>query len=106
MIKNLTPKELASIKDQGDIQIVDVREYFEVNLCRIDGAIHIPLRQLVSSVSLPLEKEKKIVCYCHHGVRSLQSAMYLISKGFKRVYNLSGGIHHWALEVDPSMATY
>lgn len=106
MIKHLTPSELVPRLRNRSVQLVDVRESFEVQLCRIEGSIHIPLRQLAYSDNLPLDKETDVVCYCHHGVRSLQSAMFLLSKGFKSVYNLTGGIHNWALDVDPGMATY
>ncbi|MGH2165414.1 rhodanese-like domain-containing protein [Enterococcus faecalis] len=50
-----------------------------------------------------------MVCICHHGGRSAQVAQYLIvHAGFDpaRVYNLQGGVHAWANQVDPQMATY
>jgi monothiol glutaredoxin len=53
-----------------------------------------------------LDREKSIVCYCHHGARSLQAAQHLIRMGFRDVYNLEGGIDAWSVHVDPSVPRY
>ncbi|MGC8165165.1 rhodanese-like domain-containing protein [Salmonella enterica] len=47
-----------------------------------------------------------MVCICHHGGRSMQVAAFLERQGFTKVINLSGGVHAWAAQVDPSMPTY
>ena len=51
-----------------------------------------------------LPHDRDIVLLCHHGMRSLQVANFLHSKGLSRLYNLSGGIAAWAADVDPAMA--
>jgi rhodanese-related sulfurtransferase len=53
-----------------------------------------------------LEEDQPVVCICHHGGRSMQVAAFLERQGFTRVINLSGGVHAWASQVDPSMPTY
>ncbi len=53
-----------------------------------------------------LDAEADIVVICHHGVRSMQVAMYLENNGFGSVRNLTGGVDAWAHEVDPSMPKY
>ena len=53
-----------------------------------------------------LDRERPIVCICHHGARSLQVAHFLERQGFPEVINLTGGIHAWSTEVDPSVPTY
>ena len=53
-----------------------------------------------------LDPERPLVCVCHHGGRSMQVAIFLERNGFPDVYNLSGGVDAWALEVDPKMARY
>uniref|UniRef100_UPI00359FA028 rhodanese-like domain-containing protein n=1 Tax=Neisseria dentiae TaxID=194197 RepID=UPI00359FA028 len=50
--------------------------------------------------------EGPIVVYCHHGVRSLHTAMYLADAGFDELYNLQGGIDAWSLQVDPAVPRY
>jgi rhodanese-related sulfurtransferase len=47
-----------------------------------------------------------VVVYCHHGIRSLHGMSALQAAGFKQVYNLSGGIDLWSVEVDSSMPRY
>ncbi len=53
-----------------------------------------------------LDPERPVVCICHHGARSMQVAAFLERAGFEQVINLTGGIHGWALQVDPTMPTY
>jgi rhodanese-related sulfurtransferase len=53
-----------------------------------------------------LDPAQPIACLCHHGGRSMQVAQFLASRGFTNVVNIAGGIHAWAAEVDPSLATY
>ena len=54
----------------GDVTVVDVREPYEWNAGRIDGAVHIPLNQLMSGAGGDLEKDKPLVMVCRVGNRS------------------------------------
>ena len=53
-----------------------------------------------------LDPELPTVVICHHGMRSMQVAMYLQQQGFSKLYNLGGGVAAWAAQVDPAMPTY
>ena len=53
-----------------------------------------------------LAKDSAIVLHCHHGVRSRQAGQQLIEQGFTQVYNLSGGIDAWSVQVDESVPRY
>ena len=53
-----------------------------------------------------LPNDEEIVVICHHGIRSMQVAMYLMHNGFEKVINLSGGVDGWAKEVDRDMPLY
>jgi len=44
--------------------------------------------------------------YCHHGMRSMQVANFLLSKGFQSLFNLRGGIDAWSKEIDNSVERY
>lgn len=88
-----------------DFQLVDVREKEEWDICHIDGAIHIPMRRVAASLSALL-REKPVAVICHHGMRSMAVGELLIEAGFTDVYNVSGGIHAWATEVDQDMVVY
>jgi len=92
-------------RDHADLQLLDVRESWEREICFIAGSRHIPMAQIVDrarelSLTLP------IVVYCHHGARSLQAVLWLRQQGFGEATNLSGGIAAWADMVEPDMARY
>jgi rhodanese-related sulfurtransferase len=85
--------------------LLDVREPWETDICRLAGAELIPMR----TVPLELQRlppDRPVVCICHHGHRSAHVATFLERQGFADIYNLVGGVDAWALEVDPSMPRY
>ena len=86
--------------------LLDVREAWECELCRIDGAQHIPMHLVPMRCADELDADRDIVVICHHGGRSMQVAMFLERKGFRSVLNLMGGVEAWAAEVDPTMRRY
>ena len=106
VLHNMTPGELAErLRHGGELEVIDVREPYEWRIARIDGARLIPLAR-VPSASAELPRERDIVVYCHHGHRSRTAGQILLAQGFRRVWNLSGGIARWSAEVDPSVPTY
>jgi len=86
-------------------QLIDVREPWEYQICRIEGSESMPLSRFGKHLDA-IDGARPIVCICHHGTRSLQVAMALEQRGCREVYNLTGGVAAWAREVDPAMATY
>jgi rhodanese-related sulfurtransferase len=86
-------------------QLLDVREPWEVALCALPGAVVIPMGQIPARTD-ELDPDRPLVCYCHHGMRSMQVALFLERRGFGQVWNLSGGVDAWAREVDPACPTY
>ena len=87
------------------IQLIDVREPFEFEIARIDGAKLIPLGQLANRLH-ELKRNGQTVVHCHTGMRSAQAVQMLRQTGFTNVYNLEGGIDAWANEIDPAMQKY
>ena len=103
---NVAGTEVKQRLDRGDkITLVDVREQWEWDLARIEGATLIPLRELESRAS-ELNQDDEIVIYCHMGVRSLKAVFYLQQRGFTNLKNLSGGIDAWSSTVDPNVPRY
>ena len=92
-------------KNDGPIELLDVREPWEFEVCRISGSRLIPLGQLAGRLD-ELQRTRPTVVICHHGVRSLRAAAFLEHCGFGDVINLSGGVDAWARTVDSSMALY
>ncbi|TLX73237.1 hypothetical protein E9993_15720 [Labilibacter sediminis] len=102
----MTPTQLFEmIQQKTDLFLVDVRESFEVNICRIEDSVHVPLQSIPEYVD-QFPNNKNVVVICHHGVRSNAAVSFLKQKGLSRVYNLDGGIDRWALEVDKQMVRY
>ncbi|MYM33739.1 sulfurtransferase [Duganella sp. FT50W] len=107
-MQQITAPELAAwLADDArpDPVLLDVRENWEFETCRIDGSVQIPMNTIPARID-DLDEEAAIVCICHHGARSLQVAAFLERNGFGQMINLTGGIHAWALQVDSTMAKY
>ena len=106
MIQQLTPAQLKErlARDTSPV-ILDVREPWEVAVCALPGARHIPMREIPAHTD-DLPRNADVVVVCHHGVRSQYVASFLERLGFERLYNLAGGIDAWARDVEPTMAKY
>ena len=107
-MKNISAAELAAwLADpqREKPQLLDVREAWEWEKARIEGATHIPMREVPARVA-ELDPARSVVAVCHHGGRSMQVAMFLEKNGFARVHNLAGGVDAWARTVDQSMPVY
>lgn len=102
----ITPRELAARIARGDdFDLIDVREPFEWEIARIDGARLIPLATLSQAIGT-LDPNRDIVVLCKVGGRSANAARQLSAAGFTRVANLAGGILRWNDDVDSSVSKY
>jgi len=84
--------------------LFDVRTPEEWAIAKLEGATLLDADGLVALEAL--DKTEPIVLYCHHGIRSMQAAQQLLGKGFKRVYNLDGGIDAWSIHIDTAIPRY
>ena len=108
MLEQMTPRQLAekmASGDDGEIQIVDVREPWELDICVLPGVVAIPMQQIPQRLG-EISTILRVVCVCHHGGRSQEVANYLLQQGLENVANLNGGMDTWARTVDPEMAVY
>jgi adenylyltransferase/sulfurtransferase len=87
------------------VMLVDVREQWEYDLCNIPGAKLIPLGTLPANLNALLDADE-VICYCHHGIRSLDAAVWLRQQGVESAKSMAGGIERWSVEVDPQMPRY
>jgi rhodanese-related sulfurtransferase len=85
--------------------ILDVRENWEREAARLPDTLDIPMGEIPQRLA-DLPRDRDIVVMCHGGVRSLKVARFLAHSGFSQVANLTGGIHAWACDVDPSIGIY
>lgn len=91
---------------KGDkVLLVDVREPWEFAVCKLPGAQSIPLGALPANLNALLDAEE-VICYCHHGMRSLDAAVWLRQQGVESAKSMAGGIERWATEIDPAVPRY
>ncbi len=99
-------RELAERMRSGrPFVLLDVREPFEFEMARIEGAHLIPLGELPARWQ-ELDREKEIFVLCHSGLRSERAAEFLRGSGCARVANVAGGIDAWSEEIDPDVPRY
>ena len=89
----------------GRTAIIDVREPYELEICRLDGTEHIPMREIPGHVD-SLARDKHLMILCHSGARSRRVTEFLRARGLRAVSNITGGIDAWAEEIDPSLRRY
>jgi adenylyltransferase/sulfurtransferase len=103
---DIAPRDLKARLDRGDdIFLLDVREAAEWAIARLEGATLIPVNSVVARAS-ELSTADEIAIYCKTGVRSARALHTLRELGFRKLWNLQGGIIAWANEVDRSMPRY
>lgn len=88
-----------------ELRILDVREPWELEICRLRDSLAIPLALLPDRLD-ELPRSGLLVVLCHHGMRSAHAVRWLQSNGFANAVNLDGGIDAWAQQIDRTMRTY
>jgi rhodanese-related sulfurtransferase len=102
----ISVKEVSERVARGDkLLLVDVREQWEYDLCKISGATLIPLGTIPANLNAFLDADE-VICYCHHGMRSLDAASWLRQQGVESAKSMAGGIERWSVEIDPSVPRY
>ena len=104
-VVDISAPQLVERLKTNHLQLIDVREPHEWDICRIDGAKLIPLGQIENRLS-ELDPEQEIIVYCKMGGRSKKAYNLLRDKGYTDLRNLKGGIRAWSEEVDPNIPTY
>jgi len=106
-ITEITVNQLAKLlAENAPISLIDVRQTYEHEICDIGGQL-LPLDQLSQQFNR-IPKDKDIILYCKHGIRSQQAARFLIEQGYpeKQIYSLAGGIIHWIEQIQPELTKY
>jgi rhodanese-related sulfurtransferase len=102
----ITPAETKRRLDAGEnLLLVDVREPWEFAICRIEGAKLIPMGSIPANLQA-LDTDEDVICYCHHGMRSLDVVVWLRGQGVANAKSLAGGIERWSTEIDPRVPRY
>jgi len=104
-IPQITAAELKKrLDNKDDIFVLDVREPHEYQIANL-GAKLIPLGELPARAG-ELEKDRETIVHCKSGGRSQKAAEFLAQNGFKKVWNLAGGITGWSNDIDPKIPKY
>ncbi|NRT55510.1 rhodanese-like domain-containing protein [Sphaerotilus uruguayifluvii] len=90
-------------------QLLDVREPWEIATASLSlpGArlLSIPMQQIPGRLA-EIDPDQPVLALCHHGMRSLQVALFLERQGYPHTYNITGGIDAWSRQVDPAVPLY
>jgi rhodanese-related sulfurtransferase len=106
MNKEISAVEASILRDNNeDVVFLDVREDSELEICRIEDALHIPMSEIPERCEA-LPHDRPLVVFCHHGMRSMHVLQYLESRGFENAINMGGGIHAWSQEIDSRVPCY
>jgi monothiol glutaredoxin len=104
-LQEMSVHDLKKLMDTGaDFELVDVRTPAEFEKARIPGARLLDEEYYAHLQSLP--RDTRLVLICHHGPRGVNAAEQLLGMGFSEVHNVTGGIHAWSIEIDPSVPQY
>ncbi|MEG4802774.1 rhodanese-like domain-containing protein [Microcoleus sp. ARI1-B5] len=91
------------------LQLVDVREPYEIELAALPGFAVFPLSEFAEwsgDIDDRLLSDTETLVLCHHGVRSAQMCQWLSDRGFTNVKNIVGGIDAYSMLVDRSIPRY
>lgn len=103
----ITVSEVKRRLDAGEVlNLIDVREPEEHQICRIGDATLIPMRQISQQLERLEEATAPLIVFCHHGVRSLNVVAWLREQGWPDCQSMAGGIDAWSREVDPGVPRY
>ncbi|MBI2213319.1 MAG: rhodanese [Acidobacteria bacterium] len=94
----------ARLEANEELFLIDVRQAWETQLASIDGSTLITLQTIPARV-MEIPRDREVVTYCHHGMRSLQAALFLRQQGI-RARSLEGGIDRWSITVSPNTPRY
>lgn len=98
-IEEVKPFDIARrLKNDENLNIIDVREDNEVETGKIPGAKHIPLGEILTRLD-ELDKETEYIMVCRSGNRSGLASEWLAEKGFK-VKNMVGGMSNWESDME------
>lgn len=107
-VPGIAPEELKARLAAGeDLFILDVREPHEWDISNLShlGAVLVPKGDVLNHMG-ELDTAREMIVHCRTGVRSADVIRQLQQHGFKKMWNLEGGINRWAEEVEPSLPKY
>ena len=102
----ISAAEAAELLKEKKARFIDVREPWEFATAMIEGFELMPMGDVPSRAHQELDPEERLVLLCHHGIRSLNTTVWLRNQGFEQAQSLRGGIDAWSAEIDPMVPRY
>ena len=102
----ISPSEAAALVKEGKARIVDVREPWEFATAHVAGSLEMPMGDVPSRAHQELDPDERLLVICHHGIRSMNTAVWLRNQGFEQAQSIRGGIDAWTQEVDSTVSRY
>lgn len=104
-MKSVSPQELRTLLNEGKAVLIDIREPYELEICKIE-ATHIPMAEIAAKAD-QLDRDKTCVIMCRSGKRAAAVVNMLTSDfDMQNVVNLEGGILAWIEQIDTHLETY
>lgn len=104
-VQPLSVQALAARVAAGDITVIDVRPAADREFAPFPH----PHRVLDEGTVAELEalpKDTELAFLCHHGISSARAAEHFRGQGFRKLFNVEGGIEAWSQQIDPSVPRY
>lgn len=92
----ISPNDAKTLIDQGNSQIIDIRDEMSFQTGRIKSATRVDNQNIGQFIAQANQQAPLIVC-CYHGNSSQGAAQYFSEQGFQEVYSLDGGFEHWKI---------
>jgi len=102
----ISATEAATLLKEGKTRLIDVREPWEFATAHIEGGVLMSMGEVPARAHQELDPDEHLVVVCHHGMRSMNVAVWLRNQGYEQAQSLRGGIDAWSAEVDPSVPRY
>lgn len=105
-VRQLDVRSLAAmLEGERALRLIDCRTQQERDTANLS-----PLAELLDPAKAAeleaLPKDTTLVFFCHHGGRSARAAQQYVELGFRKVFNVQGGIDAWSMFVDSSVPRY
>lgn len=91
---------------ESKARLIDVREPWEFETAHIEDSLLMPMGDVPARAHQELDPDEHLVVMCHHGMRSMNVAVWLSNQGFEQAQSLMGGIDAWSAEIDPTVPRY
>ncbi|SDG82740.1 rhodanese-like domain-containing protein [Psychroflexus sediminis] len=94
----VSSKEMKELMILDSVQLIDVRTLEEFREGHLAGAQNLIYDNEFAYKIKQLDKSKPVAVYCRTGRRSEECSQILRDAGFKKIYQLKGGLSEWEYE--------